>query len=62
MSSDSQEFNVVPDSVYIKRNFNQLVRFKLRYYEKEVRDILEGRFFKKIIEFSFWEMTLKFVF
>lgn len=42
MSSDAQELNVVPDSVYIKRNFNQLVRFKLRYYDKEVRDILEG--------------------
>ena len=46
MSTDSQELNVVPDSVYIKRNFNQLVRFKLRYYDKEVRDILEGRFLK----------------
>lgn len=42
LSSDSQELNVVPDSIFIKRNFNQLVKIKLRYYEKDVKTILEG--------------------
>lgn len=42
MKSESQRLNVVPDCYFIRRNFNLLVRIKLKYYQPEMREILEG--------------------
>lgn len=42
MSQEAQQLNLLPDSVYIKRNFNLLVMFKLRFYKNDVKSILEG--------------------
>lgn len=42
MKSESQRLNVVPDCYFIRRNFNLLVKIKLKYYQPEMRAILEG--------------------
>ncbi|CAF0719150.1 unnamed protein product [Brachionus calyciflorus] len=42
MKSESQRLNIVPDCYFIRRNFNLLVKMKLKYYQHDMRVILEG--------------------
>lgn len=45
LSLEAQQLNLFPDSVYIKRNFNLLVILKLRFYKKDIKNILESNIF-----------------